>query len=420
MSNKNIEDLCTYIKNNKAQMYAIENKMLTEETDFLINGYLKMLGVILQQAEEISEAQLYLYRRIVAGTPCDKSAEDYLRMALAITIEEYLEFAAELKELDVRYRFIFDAMLLSCVSEKQFKQLELVAEFSEELKINKIEMEYLATMAKCILRINSSDYVDADEIKPDSIPNDMFDDYIKLLSNSCVLRNDNMTILHPSCAEDVDISKLNMIANVNTPQIKLRSVKIDISEFPLVFSNHKKVIIDGCEFLNGDKCSDSIQIDFTPYNAVITFDNCDEVIITNSVFRDFTSRPIRIISACKITIINTCFENCMHEINSDRKDWLVSGSVIRADKMRENNPIIIKDCYFYKCGGRNKRNYYRSQFICNHNVEVSNSRFCDCWNYHSNSEIDPECEKRTMFAPGSKALNCQFDNCATFCENENS
>lgn len=118
MSNANIEQLCAYIEKNKAKTYPIKNEMLEEETDYLINGYFKMLAVILQQAGEVTDAQYFLYQRMIAGTSSENSAEDYFRMAMEIEVEDYLKFTAELKEIDLSYRFILDAMILTCVSLK--------------------------------------------------------------------------------------------------------------------------------------------------------------------------------------------------------------------------------------------------------------------------------------------------------------
>ena len=133
MSKRNIQNLCTFVKSNKASVYAIENRMLLGVTDHIVNGYLKMLAVVLQQANEISESQLFLYQRIIAGTIADKSAEDYLRMALSIEIEDFLDFISEMKNF--KYRFLFDAILLSCINGSSSEQLDFIVDFSELLKI---------------------------------------------------------------------------------------------------------------------------------------------------------------------------------------------------------------------------------------------------------------------------------------------
>lgn len=409
MSKKNIETLCAYIENNKAKVYKIENNMLSDATDFIVNGYLKMLAVILQQPKEIIEPQLLLYRRIVAGAKNGYIAEDYLRMSLSVEIEDFINFASEMKDLDVKYRFIFDAMILSCISGKQDEQLRLVAEFSEALKIEKTELEYLAAVAKSVLREDAIDYLDIMESEPESIPGQTFFGYIRFLSKSYVMKNENTTVFQPTCEEDIDISKLNEISASNTPEVRLSQVKLNLSEFPLEFKDRKKVIIDSCEFVGGERYP-------------IKFNNCEEIIIRNSSFTEFKTRTFEIKAASQVRILNTRFEKCQFEYERSTDDWQCLGGVIYFVEVLGSDtvgaPIILDKCTFNICGGINRSNYYSSEFICNHQAEVSDTSFNDCWHYHRKIDIDPGVPRSTMFAKGSKSIRCTFTNSANFCEKQ--
>lgn len=402
MANSNIEQLCEYLNNNKAKAYPIENDMLVSATDFVLNGYLKMLGVILQQSSEITEAQLSIYKRIIAGTESEKSAEDYLRMALEIEIEDFLNYTLEIKDSSIKYRFILDAMILTCVKEKNKEQIQLVAEFSESLEIEKEELYYISTMAKALLCMDTSAYVDAYEIKTNSISDDVFYGYIRMLSKGCIIQNSELTIFQPSCEEDVTVEKLSRISNVDTPTIKLSNVKINLSEYPLSFSNYKKIILDDCVFTGGDK-------------HPIKFENCKEVIINNSSFSDFNVQTIIISNVNIVRITDSTFTHCCMKYRNGSDDWKALGGVIYVGYAEELAPILIDGCNFVDCGGRNSENYYRSAFISNYRCDVNDSKFMDCWNYHKNTEIDPENKKRTMFAHGSKATRCTYENSAAFC-----
>lgn len=401
MDNTKIDELCAYLSANKEKVYPIENDMLKSATDFIVNGYLKMLGVILQQPSEITEAQLTIYKRIIAGSESEKSAEDYLRMALEIEIEDFINFTNEIKDLSIKYRFLLDALILTCIRDKDQEQIKLVAEFFEALSIERKELEYMAIMAKAILCLDTSIYVDACEIENVNIPVDVFYGYMRLLSQECIIHNDDMTIFQPSCEEDVTVEKLSQICNITTPTIKLCKVKVDLGEYPLIFTNHKKVIIDGCEFVGGNKHS-------------ISFTNCEEVIIINSVFKDFGVRVILTANVNRMCIIQSTYSNCYMKHNDyDRMDWEALGGVIYVQSGMES--MLIDNCLFDSCGGKNKANYYSSAFIVNCNCEVNNTKFIDCWHYHSEIEKDPENEKRTMFTVGSKATRCTYENSAAFC-----
>ena len=59
---ENIKQLEEYLKSNKEGNNPIHNKLLENGTDYLINSYLKMLAVILQIEQKVSEEQLVMYQ----------------------------------------------------------------------------------------------------------------------------------------------------------------------------------------------------------------------------------------------------------------------------------------------------------------------------------------------------------------------
>lgn len=399
MANTKIDELCTYLNANKAKLYPIENDMLKSATDFIVNGYLKMLGVILQQPSEITEAQLAIYKRIIAGSGSEKSAEEYLRMALEIEIEDYINFTSEIKELSLKYRFLLDAVILTCISDKNQEQIKLVAEFTETLSIDRKELEYITLMAKAILCLDTSMYVDACEIENIDIPEDIFFGYIRLLDKSCIIYNDNMTIFQPSFDEDVTVEMLSLACEIETPVIKLYNVKVNLGECLLKFLNHEKIIIDSCEFVGGDHS--------------ISFVNCEEVIINNSIFKDFKVRTICSENVKRMHINQSTYSNCYMIYNGIFNIWGKLGGVINVGSGMES--LLIDNCLFDSCGGKNQVDVYKSAFIVNYDCDVNDTKFINCWHYHNGNFKDPESVKRTMFSSGSKATGCAFENSAAFC-----
>lgn len=402
MPKTNIEKLCIYLKNNKERIYPINNDMLVSTTDFVLNGYMKMLGVILQQSSDITEAQLSIYKRLIAGTETEKKAEEYLRMALEVEVDDYENFILEIKKLPIKYRFILDAMILTCVDEKNSEQIKLVAEFAESLGIEKEDVRYLAIMAKAILCMDISAYVGANEMKKDNIPENVFWGYVRLMTSESIIKNENITIFQPTYEEDVTIEKLLEICNADTPCVKLSNVKVDISEYNLSFVNQEKVILDGCEFIGGNKYS-------------IQFTNCKEVVIKNTSFKDFSVRTICLNNVTAMRIYKSSFEQCSLKYDSNASDWMMLGGVIYVDNILDNmDPILIEGCTFTNCGGRNSANWYRSAFISNYRCNVNESKFINCWHY-SDTSIDPENVNRTMFPSRSEAIRCTYENSAAFC-----
>ena len=401
MDKSKIDILCEYLNNNVAERYPIKNEELANNTDYIKNGYLKMLAVVLQQSETIYDSQLNMFKRIVSGAKTDKKSEDYLRMALDIEIEDYIKFSNECKDLNLKYRWVLDALIIICVQNKEPEQIVLVAQFCESLKITKKELGYIATMAGAIVGMSAFDYVCAYEIKEDTIPDYVFSDYMYLISGGCVCSNEHMTILQATCREDVTVQILEKIKEINTPCIKIIGAIIDVDDCKIVFENREKVILENCRFVGGS-------------NNSLFFNCCSEIIITNSCFENFSKRTLIFNDSNSIMVKDCKFKNCkMYYINCS-DDWKVFGGVIYSDRPSSIVRFDIINSVFVDCGGVNSGNYYRSAFISNIKSFVDNCIFENCWHTNCGKNIDPDSEKRTMFTTQSAATNCKYVNSARF------
>lgn len=401
MDKSKIDILCEYLNNNVAERYPIENEELVNNTDYIKNGYLKMLAVVLQQSETIYDSQLNMFKRIVSGAKTDKKAEDYLRMALDIEIEDYIKFSNECKDLNLKYRWVLDAMIIICVQNKQPEQIVLVAQFCESLKITKKELNYIATMAGAIVKMSEFDYVCAYEIKEDTIPDYVFSDYMYLISNGCVCSNEHMTILQARCREDVTVQILEKIKEINTPCIKIIGAIIDADDCKIFFENREKVILENCKFIGGNKNS-------------LLFNCCSEIIICNSCFENFSERTLIFNDSNSIMVRDCKFKKCKMSYSIYVDDWAELGGVIYSERPSSIARFDLINSLFVDCGGVNDRNYYRSAFISNINSFVDNCSFENCWHKHRETELDPDCDDRTMFTKESSATNCKYVNSARF------
>lgn len=422
MDKSKIKSLCKYLDNNVAERYPIENEELATGTDFIKNGYLKMLAVVLQQAENIYDSQWNIFKRIVSGAGTDKKAEDYLRMALDIEIEDYINFCNECKDLNLKYRWILDALIITCVHNKEPKQIELIAQFCESLIITKEELNYIATMAGAIVKMSESDYVCAHEIKEDTVPDYVFNDYMYLICNSCVLRNDYMTILQPVHKEDVSVQILRKFDDINTPCIKITGVVFNMPDGGLWLKNRKKVILENCKFIGWDENTfDTSNNAFDKDENALHFYNCDEIIISNCCFENFRVRTLvfELDDNCAEVMVKNCqFKNCKryyHQMSmyifQDR--WSKGSGVIFSDNPEYIARFELINSSFIDCGGVNFGNTYCSAFISNIRTLVDNCSFENCW-HRSDGEIDPDCDSRTMFTAQSSATNCKYINSARF------
>ena len=135
-----IEALCNYLDKNVAKLYPVSNRSLSDSTDYMKNGYLKLLAVVMQQSGKISPSQLGMFGRIVEGAGVEYTADDYIRMALEIEIDEFVEFSRECRENSLRYRWALDAIILTCVQTETPEQVRLIAQICEAYGILKDEL----------------------------------------------------------------------------------------------------------------------------------------------------------------------------------------------------------------------------------------------------------------------------------------
>lgn len=400
MNKNNIDILCEYLNKNGAKQYPISNKELSESTDYIKNGYLKMLAVILQQSGNVSNAQLEMFKRIIVGAETEKTAEDFLRMALDIEIEDYIKFSDECKDLKLKYRWVLDAIILTCVEERTAEQLRLIAQFCESYNVSKDELKYIAAMAKAIIGMQVSEYVTAYEIKENSIPDTIFSDYMYLIANECICYNEHMTIFQASYKQKFSIQVLQKIQEVNTPYIKIIGANIDAANCNLNFSNKEKVILESCHFTGGDK--------------EINFSKCKEVIIRNCTFEHFQTTIITLLNIGSLLIDGCKFINCEYKYSTDifgnsnkshKKSFIYGDSIGRFDLINTS---------FTNCGKIYSNRDRESDicFICNIDSFVDNCSFTNCWyNYRWVTTSDNRGE---MFTSRSSATNCKFKDSAAF------
>ena len=411
MNNDKINILCQYLDDNVAQRYPISNSELAGSTDYIKNGYLKMLAVVMQQAN-ITNAQLIMFGRIVAGANVDKVPTDYLRMALDIEIKDYINFTNECKDSILRFRWVLDALIISCVKERSDKQVRLIAQFTESYKITKEELKYISTMAKAILTMDVAKYVSAYEIKVESVPDIIFSDYMYLISKKCICANENLTILQATYNEKISIQMFDEINEKVTPCVKIVGIKIDMANCKITFTHRNKVIFEDCTFIGGEK-------------STILFEFCNEVEIWNCTFENFEDRTL-VFESVNIISIDSCeFNNCKYKYrDNDYNEWKKIGCVIYSGNPASVKKLKLTNTTFYECGGINESNYcYGSEFISNIKCSVNDCKFEKCWHGHEGHdwifddeefEIDPENKNRTMFTSDSLATNCQFIDSAKF------
>lgn len=426
MSSERIKQLCDYIDQNKAKNYPIRNEILKSEEDFVKNGYLRMLAVVLQVGDSIQDGQMNLYKRIVSGAEAENSVEDYMRQAMEIEIQEYLDFVSACKEGELKYRFILDAMLLTVDGEEKENRLKFISSFCEDIKLKKEEMSYLVSMAKAILEQSESKYVDTfieKDMENVAIEEDIFDGYMSGIwtGKDNIYENEKATIFRPESDAEVTTERLRYIQNAKTSYIKITGAKIDLSSNELALEGKEKVIFENCLFIG--KKDEVLYERHDEWEAEprkpLCFRECQEVCIINCRFETFGTRTIWLYNVANTSVCYSQFENCLCKISDySSDDGKKLGGVIYSENAEEK--VYMKKVLFEMCGGRNYQNRDRCEYISNCNVEALECIFKDCYykrdtnsNYSGGRDVLYD-KHDTMFSSDSKAIRCKFENSARF------
>lgn len=424
VSSERIKQLCEYMDQNKAKNYPIKNEILQSEEDFVKNGYLRMLAVVLQVGDSIQDGQMNLYKRIVAGAEAENSVEDYMRQAMEIEIQEYLDFVNACKEGKLKYRFVLDAMLLTVDGERKEDRLKFISSFCEDIKVKKEEMRYLVAMAKAILKQSESKYVDAfieKNIENVIIEEEVFDGYMSGIwtGKDNIYENEKATIFRPESDEDVTVERLLYMQNTATPYIKIVGAKIDLSERELKFEGKEQIIFENCEFRGNEEDEFDARYSSSKKRKPILVNECKNIQIINCNFLNFSSRVLYVENVKNVYIQNSLFSSCCYRFINDNyeRDGAKLGGVICSETTPETVEIHMFNTIFEKCGGKNGKHYDRSACISNCKIDAVESVFKECyyescwysdWCRVSNEKCD------TLFTINSRAIRCKFENSARF------
>ncbi len=411
MASDKIKQLCEYIDNNKVKNYPINNEILKNSTDYVKNSYMKMLAVILQTGDDVEKSQKDLFTRIVVGGNVEYDVEDYLRQAIDIEIQEYLDFVKDVKDTELKYRFVLDAIILSTVSSINEEKAKMIANFMEDLKLEKIEVEFISKLAKSILLQDSTLYQKLRKSTED-IGYSIYQDYIVLFVNGVCFSSQEMLHIQYLSKEKLDMSIFeakDAAYVLKNNKILIKHAEINLSEKALHLDSNEEVIFEKCKIV-GDKCS-------------IYLSGCEKVVFKGCTFVNFKETAINEKSVGSIVFRDCKFIDCYKYYRRGRDDWKELGGVIYTEDAEKNAVNVITECEFKNCGGVNESNYYSSAVLSNCRINISNTKIRNCWNYNNAKEIDkskldPESPFRSLFIKGTISEKIDIHDSALLVPNE--
>lgn len=386
--------LLEQIKKQNYRNYPIKNTLLESETDYIKNNYFRHLALTLTQKGEASENQRYLFSRMLEGVEAEDKIEDYLRQAMDIEIDQYIEFMDQLKEKEIRYRFLLDAALIICCDIHTEEQEELLACFMETLKISLADAAFICETTRNVLKQDRDRYLGQMNANYGISFRDFAKEYFIDHAGELVRSNELVQWYFPvkkKVSKDMLHAGNVQGAFEEIKEVRIRNAIFDVNTEELTFKKCGKIILEDCEFRGGEYSIHLVM------NSEVEFRNC--------FFTDFVRRAIIVDCSSKASIrFHQCdFKKCYLYYEQKEKSWKQIGGVIGS---KANSIFYIENSTFTDCGVINRKDCYASAIILNQKATVRNCCFVNCLGYHSTNridrnQIDPNDHRRTMFAPNS-------------------
>lgn len=296
--------LLEQIKKSNFANYPISNALLTNETDYIKNNYFRHLALVLTQKGEVSENQRYLFSRLLAGANAESDIEEYLRQAFDIEIGQYIEFMNQMKEKELRYRFLLDAVLVTCCDVYDAEQQELLAAFMESLKMPLKEAEFLCAIGRSILEQDEVEYWEQIRKNEEVAFHNFAKEYALGYAGEYLesVSKDSLLLYFP---KKWDITKEFLISRrvqngiINGfEEVRIYNGVFDVTMEDLLVNGCEKVLFENCEF-HGGEC------------GINLFDD-KECMFKNCAFMSFEKRAIRVScdTNASVQFYNCKFEEC--------------------------------------------------------------------------------------------------------------
>lgn len=369
----------------------IEGHLLENVKSSLQEEYIKMLCVIVNEFENISENQDNWLNRIIKTVDSEKDVNYFVGLAKSIEIEDFKKFLDEIKNSDLKYNFILDMNIIEA-SGKDCSNREDIVEFCNDicdmLKFTKDDKKCLDLLAESVIYSDSSLFEDINS-KNSNIDMSAFIGYIKEYAYGIISNNKNLFYFRYVNKEAIEnweekiynakkiifenvILKKDVIesvfSNKKAGKSLIKFVNCDMGgsiwSGELTFGEKDEIIMDNCKLdtlrlrfydvknLNIKNTKFSSQETFYNYLDIndcmsVTMENvklsnaetiafirrCVNVVIDGCEFNDVKENAIILNSCPNCNIASSKFYNCRHQRGIWKSPYCKDGSVIFAGEV---------------------------------------------------------------------------------------
>lgn len=294
-----IDQVRNYFDDIKPDLFQIKNHPLAEKEDYVKELYISLLCSISAYDGDVAASETMYIKRIMSGIKLKTEFARLAKQGMEIEKSTIDEFIKHFSENDLGYYFVADALVIA-VSDGILadKEIELIAELSELLKITRSEIEFLSGLIAVLIAQNSeelSKYLKDNKSKADLtyLIQGIFPDYVDtsrtIYFTGNVVFDDNLTLMQ----DEVIFENARVTFKKN--------VKI-------VINLNKLVKISKCEFTAEN--SDSIV-------NIIELNKIGKIEIRESLFRDVNKRLFLIRNCKDVQIQDNRFSKCGYTYNTE-------------------------------------------------------------------------------------------------------
>jgi len=152
---KEIEEARLHFSEIRVKLFSFNGHPLAKENVYKKEIYIALLCSISAYDGEISEKENELIKKIINGINLKTSYSQLLKLGVEIEPKTIDDFFENFSQKPLAFNFLFDALLLaSCDGFIHDKEIELIAEISELLRIFPKDVEFIAKLVSSFTAYN--------------------------------------------------------------------------------------------------------------------------------------------------------------------------------------------------------------------------------------------------------------------------
>jgi len=361
------------IESSKENTAEIKLVLLSSKESYAKELYFTLLSAVAIIDSEINAKERSFLSALIKGSNLNCEVSKIIDRSITAEKELIIDFLNCFGKDKLKYNFILNSLMMARIDDKiNDKEASIIAELVEILEITKEEIMFLAELALAIMEKNIERFHTLVSIKPDNIDFIQFEDHLHSFIKIPNVKYVNSIV-------ELEENELSGSLIIECP-IKI-SKDIKIYDATIFFTDNGKMIFEEEIIIK--------IIKIEAFNSELIFNKCNNIIITDSVFKDnLNKRPLTYNDCIDGVIDKSKFINCdlFTKLNNiEATDEKCSGGAVyiyRSNVALKNiefanckskfsgggvylyneycvedghkiNPIVIAYCFFINCSSIN-------------------------------------------------------------------